>query len=114
MGEHVNEVRLIGRLGSTVEERDLPSGTRLTSFSLIIDRAGREIHGRTKVDTIACHTTRSSVASRVVRAKPAECLEVVGALRRRFWRGGSGLGSATEVEVTRIRAVNEGPVHGVG
>lgn len=114
MGVHLNEVRLIGRLGNAVDERELPSGTLLTSFSLIVERTGREIHGRTKIDTIACHTTRSSVASRVLRGRPGETVELAGALRRRFWRGGSGLASATEVEVVRLRIVKEVSSYGVG
>ncbi|MEY4137736.1 MAG: hypothetical protein RL205_1864 [Actinomycetota bacterium] len=108
MVQHVNEVHVIGRLGGTVEERQLPSGTTLTVFSVIVDRPAREIHGRTKVDTIACQTTRSAVATRVARASAGSMVEIEGALRRRFWKSGSGLASATEVDVTRVTALRQG------
>lgn len=107
MSGHVNEVRLIGRLGNAVESRELPSGTVLTSFSVIVDRPPREVHGRTKVDTIACQTTRASIATRLGRVEAGDTVEVVGALRRRFWKGGVGLASATEVDVSRLAAVKD-------
>lgn len=101
MSEQVNQVRLVGRLGSAVVVRELPSGTTLTSFSVIVDRPAREIHGRTKVDTVPCQTTRARIAARLDRLSPGDPVEVHGALRRRFWRAGAGLASATEVDVTR-------------
>lgn len=107
MSQHANEVRLIGRLGGTVDERELPSGTVLTSFSIVVDRPAREVHGRTKVDTIACQTTRSAVATRLGKVDSGQMVEVSGALRRRFWKSGAGLASATEVVVARITVVRE-------
>ncbi len=103
MNQHSNEVHLVGRLGGTVEERELPSGTMITNFSVIVDRPAKEIYGRTKVDTIACQTTRSAVVSRISKSEAGATIEVIGALRRRFWRAGSALASATEVDVTRVR-----------
>ena len=103
VNQHSNEVHLVGRLGGTVEERKLPSGTVITSFSVIVDRPAKEIFGRTKVDTIACQTTRTAVVSRISRSDAGSTIEVIGALRRRFWRAGSALGSATEVDVSRVR-----------
>jgi single-strand DNA-binding protein len=108
MSQHANEVRLIGRLGATVDERELPSGTVLTNFSIVVDRPAREVHGRTKVDTIACQTTRSAVAARLGKVESGQMVEVSGALRRRFWKSGAGLGSATEVDVARITVIREG------
>lgn len=107
MSSHVNEVRLIGRLGNAVDARQLPSGTMLTSFSVIVDRPPREVHGRTKVDTIACQTTRASVVSRLGKVESGDTIEILGALRRRFWKGGVGLASATEVDVSRLAVVKE-------
>jgi single-strand DNA-binding protein len=103
VNQHSNEVHLVGRLGGTVEERELPSGTMITNFSVIVDRPAKEIYGRTKVDTIACQTTRSAVVSRISKSEAGATIEVIGALRRRFWRAGSALASATEVDVTRVR-----------
>jgi len=107
MSQHANEVRLVGRLGATVDERSLPSGTVLTNFSIVVDRPAREVHGRTKVDTIACQTTRSSVAARLGKVDSGQTVEVFGALRRRFWKSAAGLASATEVDVVRMTAIRE-------
>jgi single-strand DNA-binding protein len=79
----------------------------ITTFSVVVDRPAREVHGRTKVDTIACQTVRSAVAARLAKVDSGEIVEVSGALRRRFWKSGAGLASATEVDVVRIAAVRQ-------
>jgi len=107
MSQHANEVRLVGRLGATVDKRELPSGTVLTNFSIVVDRPAREVRGRTKVDTIACQTTRSAVAARLGKVDSGQTVEVFGALRRRFWKSAAGLASATEVDVVRMTALRE-------
>ena len=107
MSQHVNEVRLVGRLGGSVDTRELPSGTVLTSFSVIVDRPPRDVHGRTKVDTIACQTTRAAIVTRLGKVEAGDTVEIEGALRRRFWKGGVGLASATEVDVSRLAVVKE-------
>lgn len=107
MTHHVNEVRLIGRLGNSLDTRELPSGTALTSFSIIVDRPAREVHGRTKVDTISCQTTRAQVAGRLQRLDHGQVIEISGSLRRRFWKSGTGLASATEVDVRQVSPVRE-------
>lgn len=100
--EPVNEVHLVGRLSAHVQIRTLPSGDELTSFSVIVDRPARDRRGSTTVDTINCVTTRPRISSRVQSLDPGALLEAWGTLRRRFWRTTAGLGSSTEVEVTRI------------
>ena len=98
----MNEVRLVGRLARQVEERTLPSGDRLTIFSIIVYRPkGR---GSARVDTIACVTSRRSVATAAGQWPTGQWVEAEGALRR---RSGAGLGSATEVEVHRIRRLRD-------
>lgn len=100
-----SEVTLIGRLGSRTDERELPSGVVLTTFSIVIDRPLKERHGRTSVDTIACVATQASVSGRAAAWDPGTWVTAEGVLRRRFWRAGQGLGSAMEVEVRRLRKV---------
>lgn len=100
----VNQVVLVGRLGATVTRRDLPSGDVLTAFSIVVDRPGRRGEP-SRVDTIACQTTRTSVADRVERWGPGCWIRVEGALHRRFWRGAHGLASATEVSVATLARV---------
>lgn len=56
-----SEVRLVGRVGRQVSERELPSGDSITVFSVVVDRAPRERHGKATVDTIACMTGSRAV-----------------------------------------------------
>ena len=103
-GTH-NEVRLIGRLGSTTEQRQLPSGDVIAVFSVVVDRPVREQWGRTKVDTIACQAMRPVIIARLALVDPGQWVKVEGVLRRRFWRGGSGLASSMEVEVRQLARI---------
>lgn len=100
-----NEVRVVGRLGSNVGVKVLPSGDEITVFSIIVDRPAREIRGTTRIDTIACVTSRVQIGSRLSNWEPGRWIEAEGVLRRRFWRAGGGLGSAMEVDVRRVKAV---------
>ena len=104
-----NEVNLIGRLGNSIEARQLPSGDVITVFSVIIDRPVREQWGRTKVDTIACQAMRSPIIARLALLDPGQWIEVQGVLRRRFWRAGTGLASYMEVEARRLVRVKLAP-----
>ena len=98
--EPVNEVRLVGRLGARVEERTLPSGDVWTSFSVTVDREAAMCWGSVSVDSIACVVRTSRLRRTVESLDPGQWVEVSGSVHRRFWRSGSGLGSATEVHVT--------------
>lgn len=100
-----NEVTLIGRLGSRVSERELPSGDRIVVFSVVVDRPARAVRGTVRVDTIACQATRTRVAERIARLEPGTLVRVEGALRRRFWRTGSALASAMEVDAASVSIV---------
>ncbi len=103
----VNEVHLIGRLGQQVSARELPSGDEITSFTVIVARSGRLREGSPRVDSLACQSTRPQIRSRVAAWPTGTWVEVRGSLRRRFWQGGGGLGSATEVEVRALTRVRE-------
>lgn len=110
----VNEVRLLGRLSGTPEEREMPSGDVVVVFRLVVPRAtsrrGRASPGsarRTTVDTIdvACWTARTRRSA--LRFREGEACEVSGALHRRFFRAGAGAVSRYEVDaavVARPRA----------
>ncbi|WP_152189608.1 single-stranded DNA-binding protein [Georgenia satyanarayanai] len=97
-----NAVSLVGRVSGEVEERELPSGDRLTTFRLVVPRpdAGE---GRARVDTIdiSCWSGRTRrVAGRVGEGS---VVAVEGALRRRFFATGVGRASRYEVEAQRLR-----------
>lgn len=103
-------VVLVGRLGSSIEERELPSGDTVTTFTVVVDRAverGRGGGTRTavKVDAIACQTFRSPVVRRLGTLEPGQWVQAEGTLRRRFWRTGAALNSIMEVDVSSLRAV---------
>jgi single-strand DNA-binding protein len=100
------DVVLVGRLGAHVEERELPSGDTVTVFTIVVDRqrtAARQ-GSAVKVDAIACQAFRAAVVNRLGRLEPGQWVRAEGVLRRRFWRSGAGLGSAMEVEVSRLQA----------
>jgi single-strand DNA-binding protein len=108
-GEWANEVRLVGRVSGEVEERELPSGDRLAQLRVVVPRpAGAgggngAAAGAARVDTIdvACWTGRVRQAAR--RMGAGDRVEVVGALRRRFFRTGAGTASRYEVEADSVR-----------
>ena len=109
--DHVNEVRLVGRLAVEPVRKDLPSGDPLVSFRLVVERdlkarrsaANGGSSRSPTVDTLDCSAWRRDVQRTLARATPGDVLEVEGALRRRFWRTGAGAASRSEVEVLRVR-----------
>jgi single-strand DNA-binding protein len=101
---HVNEVLLVGRLAATPQVRRLPSGDQLVSWRLIVDRNERSAVRR-MVDTLDCSAVTAAVRKAAARWAPGDLVEVEGALRRRFWRAGTGLASRCEVAATRVRRI---------
>ena len=98
------DVVLVGRLGTKVDRRTLPSGDEVTTFTVVVDRPKRrQGRGSATVDAIACQTFRAADARRISSLEPGVWVQVEGSLRRRFWRAGAGLGNAMEVDVASIR-----------
>ena len=116
---HANEVLLIGRLAADPVRRELPSGDPLVSFRLVVARPpgqrrrargnGASATRAPTVDSLDCAAWRKDVQRSLARMGPGDVLEVHGALRRRFWRTGSGAASRSEVEVTRVRRLEQAP-----
>ncbi|MBM3669855.1 MAG: single-stranded DNA-binding protein [Actinobacteria bacterium] len=101
----MNQVELVGRLGARVDDRELPSGDVITTFSVTVDRARTVAVDRgssVTVDVIACVANGRRMAARAHRLEPGTPVRVRGVLRRRFWRGASGLQSSTEVHVLEL------------
>jgi single-strand DNA-binding protein len=98
------DVVIVGRLGSRVDQRELPSGDAVTVFTVVVDRppGSRAPGSRVRVDAIACQAFRATVVRRLGALEPGTWVRAEGRLRRRFWRTGAGLGSAMEVEVSRL------------
>lgn len=98
-----NNVEVVGRLGSRVTQRELPSGDIATGFAVIVDRPVSDQIGSTKVDTMPCQTFRGSVAKKVMALEPGTAVSCTGVLRRRFWKSSGGLASAREIEVRALK-----------
>ena len=102
---HDNTVELRGRVTSTPVERELPSGTVITTFRMSVARARTQMtagsgQGADWVDCVAWSArNRRTVAGWAV----GDEVEVSGALRRRFYRGGAGAVTRLEVEVLGAR-----------
>ena len=103
-GGAVNEVRLVGRLSALSEPHVLPSGDSVVTLRLVVGRGVRRPR-QPSVDTIdvACWTpdTQRDAAAVGVDGRA----EVVGSLRRRFFRGPGGPQSRYEVEARSVRSL---------
>lgn len=108
----VNEVHLVGRLSAPPVVKHLPSGAEVVQLRVVVDRpararsvAGKDSSRTPKVDTIdiACWTARTR--RRALGCVGTEVVDVGGALRRRFWRGGAGVASRYEVEAESLKII---------
>jgi single-strand DNA-binding protein len=97
--DHKNEVHVVGRLSTTAEARDLPSGDQVVSWRLVVERPSSA--SRPGVDVIDCVAFSARVRRAALKWQPGDVIEVEGALRRRFWRTGSGTASRLELETGR-------------
>ena len=110
-------VAIVGRMGARVDRRELPSGDVVTTFTIVVDRpatartrvtrdsATRDASPAARLDSIPCQSFRATVARRAEALPAGTWVRAEGALRRRFWRAGAGVGSAMEVEVARLDRV---------
>lgn len=95
-------VSITGRIGTRIDERELPSGDTLTVFSIVVDRP-KGGPSTVSVDTIPCRASKASVRRRVATLDPGDVVEATGRLHRRFWKSPNGLASALEVEVDSLK-----------
>jgi single-strand DNA-binding protein len=100
----VNEVRLRGRVAVPAVARTLPSGDRLVTARLIIDR-DQEARRRSaqRVDVIECIAWTRRTQRSVLSWTPGDVVEIAGAIRRRFYRDGGSPISRFEVEIRAAR-----------
>jgi single-strand DNA-binding protein len=105
-----NEVVLVGRVSGKPDERELPSGDRLVSWRVVVQRLPcRRVPDGIRaptVDTVDCVAWTAATRRAASSLQPEDVVEVHGALRRRFWRAGAGAASRCEVEVTTVRRVS--------
>jgi single-strand DNA-binding protein len=106
-----NQVVLRGRVSTAPAERELPSGTVITTLRLSIPRAPTAMTaGSTQTsDWVDC-TAWAARPRRSVRGwEVGDEVEVQGALRRRFYRAGEGATTRLEVEVLSARRARARP-----
>lgn len=103
--DYVNQIRLVGRVSSAGEPRELPSGDTVHTLRVVVPREARRDRDRAGVDTIdvACWTAGARRAA--ARLSVDDHVEVEGSLRRRFFRAGGGVASRYEVEARTVRRV---------
>ena len=106
-----NEVFVVGRLAAEPEERELPSGDRLTCWRLVVDRGpsrrkSPEGARETTLDTLDCVAWAPGLQRSASGWQPGDVISVEGSVRRRFWRvPAGGVGSRYEIEVVKAKRV---------
>lgn len=100
----VNEVRLVGRVSQAPRERVLPSGDTVWTFRVVVPRpeGGRS---RQQVDALECAAWSGRARRSAGAWQEGDVVEVVGAVRRRFFRAAGGAASRVEVEMLRGRVI---------
>ncbi|WP_241005099.1 single-stranded DNA-binding protein [Nocardioides sp. zg-1228] len=112
--EAINEVRLTGRLSSVPMTVELPSGDSLVTFRVSVERppATGRVSGSAsgqRVDSIPCTAWTAVLRRRVVGWRPGDVVEVVGAVRCRFYQAGGATRSRVEVEASSGRIIRRAP-----
>jgi single-strand DNA-binding protein len=99
---YLNTVTLVGRVSAAPEARDLPSGDRLVTLRVVVDRPAERGTTKRVVDVIdvACWSRRTQRTAGSLG--PEDAVRVEGALRRRFFATGAGRASRYEVEAVRL------------
>jgi single-strand DNA-binding protein len=102
-----NTVRLRGRVSSAPLERGLPSGDTILTFRLVVarDPTPMTTRSRQRSDWVDCVVWAGRARRGIARWRVGDTVEVEGALRRRFFRSGTGAVSRVEVEVLAGRVL---------
>ena len=103
--EAVNEVHLIGRLSGPAVESLMPSGDAVVNLRVVVPRdpKKRRTPKSPTIDTIDVTCWTAASRRRALGLRPDDAVEIVGSLRRRFYRSPGGPASRYDVEVTSIR-----------
>jgi single-strand DNA-binding protein len=103
----INEVVLRGRVSGAPQERELPSGSVLIAFRLVLARERTPMTAGSKVvsDWVECSAWGARVRKQAASWHDGDQVEVRGSLRRRFFGAGEGSRSTVEVEMLGGRLV---------
>ena len=93
----LNDVLLRGRVSGEAVEKELPSGDKVSEFRIVVSRADRE-----GVDTLDVAVWSSKLRRPASSLTSDEWVEIVGSIRRRFWKGPTGLASRWQIEASEI------------
>ncbi len=88
--------------------RELPSGSVIVTFRVTVARTRTAMTSgsRQTVDWLDCTAWGAGVRRTVGSWRLGDEVEVVGALRRRFYRAGQGTSTRLEVEVLRAKRLS--------
>ena len=95
--EPVNDVMVVGRLGSDASEYERPSGDVVVNCRVLVPRAD----GR--VDTLDCAVEGAALRKKVLSWQAGDVIELQGSLHRRFWNGPTGPVSRYEIGVATAK-----------
>ena len=111
-----NLVRLRGKVSTAPEERELPSGTSIVTLRLSVPRETSPMTegSRQTADWVDCAAWGRKARRTVSGWRAGDLVEVEGALRRRFYRGGAGTATRLEVEVLSGRVLARAEVRKAG
>src|SRR5436190_22183629 len=106
----VNSIVLVGRVSAEPEQRELPSGDRLITFRVVVDRPrdgqrnGERPRRQVDVIDVACWSKRTQRTASNLAVDAT--VRVEGSRRRRFFAAGGARTSRYEVEADRIARVS--------
>jgi single-strand DNA-binding protein len=102
-----NEVVLCGRISGDPQLRELPSGTVMVSFRMVLTRERTPMTASSKQpsDWVECTAWGARVRKQASGWRDGDRVEVRGALRRRYFRAGSDARTSVEVEMLAGRLV---------
>ena len=93
----LNDVLLRGRVSSMGVEKELPSGDKVVEFRIVIAR-----NDELGFDTIDISAWSSKLRRSASSLKTEEWVEIAGSIKRRFWRGATGLASRWQIDASEI------------
>jgi single-strand DNA-binding protein len=108
-----NEVRLLGRLSAAPLTVELPSGDVLMTFRISVPRAspnGRGSSSGQRVDSVPCTAWAPRLRRSIATWRAGDLVEVVGAVRCRFYQAGGATRSRVEVEASAARIMRRSSV----
>jgi len=108
-----NEVRLQGRLSGAPVTVELPSGDALVTFRISVPRGtprGRGTTSGQRVDSIPCTAWTPRLRRSISTWRAGDVVEVVGAVRCRFYQAGGATRSRVEVEAATARIMRRSSV----